>query len=49
VPETLIAALDELTEAYPRVTRDPGFVAELEGLLASYAGRPDAAVPRAAA
>ena len=40
VPETLIAALDELTEAYPRVTRSPEFVAELDDLLASYAGRP---------
>ena len=40
VPETLIAALDELTEAYPRISRDPAFVAELEELLASYAGRP---------
>ncbi len=40
VPETLIAALDELTDAYPRVSRDPAFVAELDGLLASYAGRP---------
>jgi tryptophan synthase beta chain len=40
VPETLIAALDELSLAYPRVTRDPGFVAELEDLLEHYAGRP---------
>jgi tryptophan synthase beta chain len=40
VPETLIAALDELTEAYPRITAEPGFVRELDDLLDSYAGRP---------
>jgi tryptophan synthase beta chain len=40
VPETLIAALDELVEAYPRVSAQPAFRAELEALLASYAGRP---------
>ena len=40
VPETLIAALDELTEAYPRITSGDDFRRELEGLLATYAGRP---------
>ncbi len=40
VPETLVAALDELAEAYPRVSATPEFREELEGLLASYAGRP---------
>jgi len=40
VPETLIAALEDLSEAYPRLTGDDGFRAELDGLLASYAGRP---------
>jgi len=40
VPETLVAALDELTEAYPRITREAGFVRELDDLLATYAGRP---------
>jgi len=40
VPETLIAALDELEEAYPRISADPGFQRELDGLLTSYAGRP---------
>jgi len=40
VPETLIAALDELTEAYPRITNQSDFTAELDGLLANYAGRP---------
>ncbi len=40
VPETLIAALDELAEACPRITGSERFRAELEGLLATYAGRP---------
>jgi tryptophan synthase beta chain len=40
VPETLIAALDELEEAYPRLTARDEFKRELGGLLASYAGRP---------
>jgi tryptophan synthase beta chain len=40
VPETLIAALDELAEAYPRITAQESFRAELAELLASYAGRP---------
>jgi tryptophan synthase beta chain len=40
VSETLIAALDELQEAYPRISGDPAFHAELDDLLARYAGRP---------
>ena len=40
VPETVIGALDELGEAYRRFRGDPAFVAELEGLLASFVGRP---------
>jgi tryptophan synthase beta chain len=40
VPETLIAALDELALAYPRITAQPAFRSELEDLLANYAGRP---------
>jgi tryptophan synthase beta chain len=40
VPETLIAALDELSEAYPRITAQPDFSQELETLLTRYAGRP---------
>jgi tryptophan synthase beta chain len=40
VPETLIAALDELTEAYPRVAAREDFRAELDDLLRHYAGRP---------
>jgi len=42
VPETLIAALDELTEAYPRIAASEPFRRELDELLASYAGRPTA-------
>ncbi len=40
VPETLIAALDELAEAYPRITAQEPFRRELAELLANYAGRP---------
>ncbi|MEQ8832951.1 MAG: tryptophan synthase subunit beta [Miltoncostaeaceae bacterium] len=40
VPETVIGALDELEEAYATQRADPGFRAELEGLLATYVGRP---------
>jgi tryptophan synthase beta chain len=40
VPETLIAALDELAEAYPRIAAQESFRSELAELLASYAGRP---------
>ncbi|MCW2665981.1 MAG: tryptophan synthase, beta subunit [Frankiales bacterium] len=40
VPEALIAALDELTEAHATAQRDPAFLAELDRLLATYAGRP---------
>ncbi|MDH3521040.1 MAG: tryptophan synthase subunit beta [Myxococcales bacterium] len=40
VPETLIAALDELAEAYPRITAQNDFRIELDGLLSNYAGRP---------
>jgi tryptophan synthase beta chain len=39
-PESLMAALDELTVAYQQARNDPAFRAELDGLLASYAGRP---------
>jgi tryptophan synthase beta chain len=38
--ETLMAALVELEEAYPRVTATPAFRAELHDLLEHYAGRP---------
>ncbi|MBV9573410.1 MAG: tryptophan synthase subunit beta [Acidobacteriales bacterium] len=40
VPETLIAALDELDAAYEKAKRDPQFKSELAGLLHNYAGRP---------
>ncbi|RIL05873.1 MAG: tryptophan synthase subunit beta [Proteobacteria bacterium] len=38
--ETLMAALVELEEAYPRITATPAFQAELADLLEHYAGRP---------
>jgi tryptophan synthase beta chain len=40
VPETLIAALDQLTEAYEKARRDERFRTELGSMLARYAGRP---------
>ncbi len=40
VPETLIAALDELTEAWEATREDPGYVARLDGLRRDYVGRP---------
>ncbi len=40
MPESLIAAIDELTEAYAAAQADPAFHAELSELLQNYAGRP---------
>ncbi len=40
VPETLMAALEELEAAYVVAQADPVFHAELDSLLADYAGRP---------
>ena len=40
VPETLIPALMELEEAFGQAWSDPEFRAELNALLADYAGRP---------
>jgi tryptophan synthase beta chain len=40
VPETLIQALDELTEAYESVREDDAFQAELTDLLTNFVGRP---------
>lgn len=40
VPEMLITALDELVSESARILADPGYRAELDGLLLSYAGRP---------
>ncbi len=42
VPETLVAALDELTEAVAEIVPGEPFQRELAGLLAEYAGRPTA-------
>ncbi len=51
MPESLIAAIDELTAVYESAIVDPAFQAELTGLLHDYAGRPSAftEVPRFAA
>lgn len=48
MPESLIAAIDELTAEYEAAKADPAFAAEFESLLHSYAGRPSALteVPR---
>jgi tryptophan synthase beta chain len=48
IPEALVAAVDEVATEYERAKADPGFTAELEQLLAHYAGRPSALteVPR---
>ncbi len=40
VPEALIAALDELTDAHASAQGDPAFGTELDRLLTTYAGRP---------
>jgi tryptophan synthase beta chain len=40
VPETLVAALDELEREYNLAKADPVFQAELTDLLTNYAGRP---------
>ncbi|MGH7572028.1 MAG: tryptophan synthase subunit beta [Gemmatimonadota bacterium] len=40
VPETVIAALDELETAWMEAAADPGFRDELDGLLRDYVGRP---------
>jgi len=40
VPETLIAALDELTEAWEATREDPEYVARLDSLRRDYVGRP---------
>lgn len=39
VPETLIYALDELTEAYLQAKEDVEFQAKLNGILKDYVGR----------
>jgi tryptophan synthase beta chain len=40
VPETLMPALAALEQAWLEAREDPGFRAELDGLLATYVGRP---------
>jgi tryptophan synthase beta chain len=40
VPETLVNALDELEHAYRDAVNDPGFVADVDGLLKDFVGRP---------
>jgi len=40
VPETLMAALEELEQAYDEAEADPAFHAELDDLLHHYCGRP---------
>ena len=40
VPEALVAALDELREAWVKAQADPDFKTELDGLLRDYTGRP---------
>ncbi|TFC98206.1 tryptophan synthase subunit beta [Cryobacterium sinapicolor] len=51
VPESLVAALDELTDEYAIARQDPAFAAELMELHRSYTGRPSiiTEVPRFAA
>jgi tryptophan synthase beta chain len=40
VPETLVAALDDLAALYDAAKADPAFWAELDALLAEFVGRP---------
>jgi tryptophan synthase beta chain len=40
VPETLVAALDELTALYDAARSDPSFWSELQTLLSEFVGRP---------
>ena len=40
VPETLMAALEELEAAYEKARRDPKFKTDLKYLMTEYAGRP---------
>ncbi|HUG45461.1 MAG TPA: pyridoxal-phosphate dependent enzyme, partial [Sphingomicrobium sp.] len=40
VPEILVPALEQLEAAFLDSSDDPDFVAELNGLLSNYAGRP---------
>lgn len=42
VPEALMAALDEIEDAFRKAQHDPTFHAELQDLLTNYTGRPSA-------
>jgi len=42
VPETLVAALDELAAVYDAARADPAFWSELQNLLTEFVGRPSA-------
>lgn len=42
VPEALMAALDEIEDAFRKAQHDPSFHAELQDLLTNYTGRPSA-------
>jgi tryptophan synthase beta chain len=42
IPETLVAPVEELEEAYAKFKDDPDFVKEVTGLLKNYVGRPTA-------
>ena len=46
VPETLMAALAELTEEYLAAKEDPGFQEEYAGLLRDFVGRPTRSTTR---
>ena len=41
VPETLMHALEELTQEYEKAQKDPEFLAELDKLLSTFVGRPN--------
>jgi tryptophan synthase beta chain len=45
VPETLIPALDELSEAFETAIADPAFASELAEMLSNYVGRPSPLSP----
>ncbi|RPJ62266.1 MAG: tryptophan synthase subunit beta [Acidobacteria bacterium] len=45
VPETLVAPVEELREAYGAARRDAAFLAEFEELLRTYVGRPTPLTP----
>ena len=45
VPEVLMAALDQLTDAFEEAIADPAFGAELDALRRDYAGRPTPLFP----